>query len=582
MFTKAAPLLLTVSLSISSSVYSATNSVAPQAQDDHASVVVGINPTVVGDLSANDRYGSIVTLTGPSTGQYGYLTLSGPTGTYSYSLYENTPSVLNLSPGETVTDVFSYTYQNDIGQSSNAHLIVQITGNPQTPYAFDDFNTSVPNKTPLVSGNVTDNDLNGFFVTLNGSPSSTYGYLVLNTDGSYDYTLYEDSPEVLALTAGETITDSYTYNYTNLNGQTASAQLHIQIIGNPVDADGNTVFNPEEGDVFENVDIEFNDRSDVATPLNSGRNIKGHLYHSGDKDWYSLFSPGNEIIDIELCPQGSSCFDKGSWVLYVFDSDKLTPGMEERVYTFNRWVDETGEFIGTAGSSDHMYLAYRSGFFEGALIGVIDPCFGESNSVEIGTGSGAKHYLFAISSPLKGDEGDGCGEGSIVLERPGLNITSIDEEGNPKSFSTTEEYITAFPYRDDQYAIKVTSTGINPLLSETAKSRGSRYDPTNGNAIIPKIRIQEHLYEVFLSKNNLTPRSDDTSLSFSITEINTLSPDEIADAFQATYNPENQQIHIPVITIDGSTDSYSVVLLYHPATNNNDAWLETLEIKPIK
>jgi hypothetical protein len=40
-----------------------------------------------------------------------------------------------------------------------------------------------------------------------------------------------------------------------------------------------------------------------------------------------------------------------------------------------------------------MYLAYDQGFFEGALIGIVDPCFDTLNTVDIGVPSGPRNYL---------------------------------------------------------------------------------------------------------------------------------------------------------------------------------------------
>ncbi len=311
--------------------------------------------------------------------------------------------------------------------------------------ALDDSITVVPNNTSTgegdaavistskVEGNVTANDKNGSFVELIGSPISSngYGYLNLSMDGSFSYTLYTDAPDIAALKVGEERKDTFRYAYVSESGQRKEATLNVTIIGNPVDANGNVVFQQNE-DPYDNVDIEFNNRSAQATPLNSGKNIRGHLHHSGDKDWYRLARAKNEVVTLEVCPKGSSCFGKKSWVLYVFDSEKLTPEMEEKVYPFDHWVDETGStkdesgqniISGSNGTSNHMYLAYNAGFFEGALIGVVDPCFDTLNTVDIGVNDDARDYIVAISSPLKGSSGDekSCGQGSVVLTKPGRN-----------------------------------------------------------------------------------------------------------------------------------------------------------------
>ena len=560
---------------------------APQANDDYASVIVGISPSVSVNLSANDRYGSIVTIDGSTTGQYGFVQLFDKIATYT--LYDNSANA-TLAAGQIVIDTFTYTYANDIGQTASAHLIVQVSGNRQTPVAVDDYVTVMPNNIDSATGNVSTNDKNGTIFYLNSSPSSEYGFLILNADGSFTYTLYNNAPSISKLVAGEVVTDSFSYTSADQYGQSAIANLNVSIIGNPVDSNGNTVF---ENEAYENVDVEFNDRSANATPLNSSRNIKGHLYNPGDKDWYSLYSGGNEIIKLEACPAGSSCFGKKSWVLYVFDKDKLTPEMEEKTYTFRSWVDETGtnkDLLGNiimsdfAGASNHLYLAYEQGFFDGALIGIVDPCFDTSNSVEIGVGDGARNYLIAISSPLMGSDDAGkpageCGVGSVVLRKPGLPVSGLDAEEKAKTYETTEEYITVFPYSDDQYTINITGTGLNPLLSTTAGAKSAKFNANTGELNIPKVRVLDKLYEARLIRQN---QFANNVYNFALSGLRDLGPEENADAFQATYNPANQQVLIPRVTDTASGNAYSVIMQYHPGANGNAEWLEAIAITLIQ
>ncbi|MBT2323454.1 DUF4347 domain-containing protein [Variovorax paradoxus] len=61
--------------------------------------------------------------------------------------------------------------------------------------------------------------------------TGTYGSVVLNADGSYTYTLNNADPRVQALTAGETLTEVYTYTISDGAGGTDVAQLTITITG---------------------------------------------------------------------------------------------------------------------------------------------------------------------------------------------------------------------------------------------------------------------------------------------------------------------------------------------------------------
>ncbi len=86
-----------------------------------------------------------------------------------------------------------------------------------------------------VSGTVLSNDTVG--ADSNATPISaysgnlTYGSLVLNSDGTYSYTLNNANPAVNALNNGQTLIDSYTYTLTDGDGTTTTAVLNITING---------------------------------------------------------------------------------------------------------------------------------------------------------------------------------------------------------------------------------------------------------------------------------------------------------------------------------------------------------------
>ena len=582
----------------------------PQANDDYASVMVGTSPSSTGSLITNDLYCTIVTMNGSTAGSYGFLQLSGTSGSYTYTLYTNSANAA-LAAGQVVTDTFTYSCANTIRQSASARLIIQVTGNPPVPVAVDDNVTVLSNSistiattgtvvisNATVTGNVGANDQNGKFFTLNSSPSSQYGYLIFNLDGSYTYTVYSNAPTIIALTTGQVVTDSFSYSTANQYGQTAVANMNIKIIGNPVDANGHTVFN---NNPFDNVDVEPNNSSVQATPLNSGRNIEGSLYSAGDKDWYLLHSSGNEIITINVCPQGSSCFGQKSWELYVFDGEKLKtdPTIENYIYPFRHWLDATGsttDLSGTIlkwplpGGSDHMYLAYENGVFNSTLIGILDPCFNTSTSLNIGAGSGSRDYFIAISSTLMGNDGTGklgnkCGVNSTILLRAGQSVSGKDAStpSVPKLYTTTEEYISAFPYNSGQYTINVTGTGLNPLLSNMALAASATYNRDTGVLSIPKIRIVDKLYGANLKLQNQPASGTNTNLKFDLLNIQELGFGVVADAFQSTYNPVNQQLIIPRVSTDKEgINAYAVIMQYHPEASGNFAWLEAIKITQIQ
>ncbi len=580
-------------LAVSSTNVFAADFILPNAKNDIGSVIIGINSTWSGNVMENDENGDSVSFK-RLEGVYGRLDSVTSSGAYTYTAYTG----IFLAPGETAQDVFPYTYRNSTGQSDDANLVINITPNPSRPEAVNDQFYLVQNTTSLITGNLTANDRGGDSVLLSGSPVGEYGFLIVDSDGGFTYTLDENSPKVIALATREVVNEVFNYEYKNIfNGLSDTAQLNIQIIGNPIDTEGNTIFE-QENDLFDNVDIEPNNRSRDATPLNSGRNIKGHLYSSSDKDWFTIPRTGNETVSLEVCPQGSACFGKKSWVLYVFDKDKLTEEMETSSYTFRRWLDETGSTVdltgdsiingvSSTGSSDHLYLTYNLGFFEsddgGALLGIVDPCYDTSNTVDIGVNSAktGSALLVAVSTPLARDGGNGCSDGSVVLQQEGFSAQGSelkDDVKTPKTYSTTEEYITVFPYSDDQYTINVTITDQDPLASEIATANSANFSSTSGELLIPKVRVAGKTYTAALNQIS----SHDEAIQFILSEISELSVQEVVEAYRATYNEENLQVVIPRVTVAETGEAFSVILQYHPAENGKDAWFDVYSINAIE
>ncbi|MBL8404449.1 MAG: VCBS domain-containing protein, partial [Dechloromonas sp.] len=120
------------------------------------------------------------------------------------------------------------------GATSSGTLTVQIVDS--TPTAVADTASITEDAAPnTVSGNVYSNDNLGADTRATpvtaASPTLTYGSLILNSDGSYTYTLNNANPAVNALKTGQSLTDTYTYTITDADGDTSTATLTITING---------------------------------------------------------------------------------------------------------------------------------------------------------------------------------------------------------------------------------------------------------------------------------------------------------------------------------------------------------------
>jgi len=449
--------------------------------------------------------------------------------------------------------------------------------------------TVIKNEKPEVSGNLFSGSANIFgnltasSVRLVDSPAGNFGFFDISPDGSFRYALKNDLPQVQALGLSDVAEEVFRYQIITTDNRFVDAKLTIFILGNPSVS-------------FDNVEIEFNNFSAQATPLHAGnpsvagQNMRGQLPTAGDRDWFVFNSLGNEIINLELCPEGSQCVDEKAWVMYVFDADKLnTEASENSTVTLRTFVELTNETLSSA-QGNHMYLLFNQGFFGNSLIGVIDPCFGDRRTIDIGVGAQPKNYLVAISSPLArtslvdnqgnldhnlADDSAVCGSGDVVLEREIGKVTvDIDGDGaSTDSSSVLEQFVVAFPFSDDQYTLKVTRTGADPFA--VIPPDFTTFDAVGRKVSIPKIRVNGQLLAAELEQ--LNPASAEAPATFGILSTTSLNEPLTADPYLPTYNPANQIVKIPQVVIPETGDIFSVELLYLP---ENDT-LNLLKAEPV-
>ena len=120
--------------------------------------------------------------------------------------------------------MFSYKPFDGAGASVHAcTLTITINGSNDAPVCADDANSMTEDGTS-VGGNVltndTDVDVEPLSVFAPGTYGGAYGTLVVNSDGSYTYTL--NNASVQYLDDGESVTDSFSYQPTD--GTAASAE----------------------------------------------------------------------------------------------------------------------------------------------------------------------------------------------------------------------------------------------------------------------------------------------------------------------------------------------------------------------
>lgn len=214
----------------------------PIAANDFASITEDAVPnTVSGNVLSNDTDPDGNSLSLPFAGNYsllyGALTIDS-VGNFTYTLDNSHPDVNALDAGESLNEGFIYWISDGLDGAASAILSITISGatDNRAPVVQPDSNSITEDAVPnTVSGNVLTNDNdpdgNALVVTNAGSFVLGYGVLVVNSDGSYTYTLDNSNPTVDALNDGETVTDTFTYNVSDGRGGTASSTVTITITG---------------------------------------------------------------------------------------------------------------------------------------------------------------------------------------------------------------------------------------------------------------------------------------------------------------------------------------------------------------
>jgi VCBS repeat-containing protein len=192
-------------------------------------------------------------------GSFGKLTLNQD-GTYHYAVDQTNPTVEALQSADTLTDTFTYVVKDPGNLSDTAQLTVTIHGADDAPVARDDAGSAQASgsffkNTPALGNVITkgtgaDTDVDdaqssltvsalrtgtesgsGTSLALNQVVAGKFGFLFMQSDGSYIYVANDFNPQVAQLGQNQTLTESFTYTVTDPHGLTDKATLTITIKG---------------------------------------------------------------------------------------------------------------------------------------------------------------------------------------------------------------------------------------------------------------------------------------------------------------------------------------------------------------
>lgn len=305
-------------------------------------------------------------------GVYGSITLNAQTGEWTYTLNNDADVTEKLNVGDTETEVFKAYVSDGQGGVVEQNITVTVEGTNDAPVASADTDTVVEagvetgGNDPFTgakaqaTGNVLDNDtdvdegdkatlaVDGFYLGTDtsgaaseaGSPvDGKYGSLVLNADGTYTYTLADDSTEVQALQAGATATETFTYIVIDEHGATHQNTLTITITGTN---DAPTITSAQEAAQGEVTEAGHNaDGSENPGTATAAGTLTSHDVDTNATATWNIQGSGNGMY-------GTIAIDPstGQWI-YTLDNDRTATQAlkngDEKTETFTARVqDEHG------------------------------------------------------------------------------------------------------------------------------------------------------------------------------------------------------------------------------------------------
>ncbi len=163
-----------------------------------------------------------------TTGTKGLVAWS-KTGSFAY---DPNKKFASLMPGESASDIFSYTISDGKGGTATAQVTISVFGT-NNPVANDDTYSTTEDSTlnvpaPGLLANDTDADLNDTLSVTAVNTTGTLGKVTRNANGSFSYA---PNGKFERLQAGQTATDTFTYTVTDSFSGTDTGSVSISITG---------------------------------------------------------------------------------------------------------------------------------------------------------------------------------------------------------------------------------------------------------------------------------------------------------------------------------------------------------------
>ena len=265
----------------------------------------------------------------------GALTVTGFDGSqlsYTYTLTQATQE--HGEPGaDAIAHEFAVVVTDADGDSGSAVIRVEITDDVPSIQSFTQ--TVTEGDSTSISGDALSGAKAGAdganFAWTNPTQEGKYGTVTLNANGTYSYTLDNNNEAVKALSDKQTLTEEFTYTYTDADGDLATGSVTITINGvnNGVAVDSATLTVHEAG----------LDGGSLAGQSDAPTTASGSLHISAPDGVATITIDGVDVWKNGALTNASIPTDEGALTVTGFDA---ATGELKFTYTLNKNTREHG------------------------------------------------------------------------------------------------------------------------------------------------------------------------------------------------------------------------------------------------
>ena len=440
----------------------------------------------------------------------GHLDVTGFDGTnltYTYTLDKATQEHGKEGGGENdaIAHEMEVVVTDSDGDSGSAVIRVEITDDVPT---IESFGHDV---TEGDSNAITGDALTGAaagadgadFAWTNPAQQGQYGTITLNPDGTYTYTLDNDNAVVKALSKDETLTEEFTYTYTDADGDVAPGKVTITING----VDNGVVVTPSDPEAgSETLTVHESGLADGSTPGAAPTTAEGSLSISAPDGVDTVVIGGKEVVVngalTNISIDRNIPTDEGVLTVTGFDA---TTGKLTFTYTLNDNTTEHGDKAEWDTQVSHDFTVTVTDVDNSTATSTItvtivddEPTLSVTDQIgEVESGATSDTVTGQISYDFGADDGDGksftitttkegetvtvnypVGSGSVTVESDHGTLT-VNADG---SYSYKAEPNTS---GEDSFIFKITDADGDSAAEQTINvtvtaAEGPVIDDTNG------------------------------------------------------------------------------------------------------